>query len=215
LSSFCPPLRNLAFCSSYIYSPRGAGFGSEASRQLCGRLKTGDVAWLPVYARIVREQASRHEGLAALFAGEVTLVPVPSSAPQSRRVWAAERLAASLHGVGLGRCVWPAVHRRVAVRRSATAINVDRPTVRQHFESVSIAVRANCPPGRIVLVDDVITKGRTVLAVAARLYEAFPNADIRAFALVRTMGLITDVAEPLEPCQGVVSWARGDAWRDP
>ena len=215
MSAFRPPLENVAFCSSYIYSPRGVGFGSEASRQLCGRLKTGDVAWLPVYARIVREQASRHEGLTALFAGEVLLVPVPGSAPRSRRVWAAERLATALHGVGLGRCVWPVVQRRVAVRRSATAINADRPTVRQHFESVSIATRANRPPGRMVLVDDVITKGRTVLAVAARLYEAFPHADIRAFALVRTMGLIAGVTGPLDPCQGVVRWAGGDAWRDP
>jgi hypothetical protein len=67
----------------------------------------------------------------------------------------------------------------------------------------------------MVLIDDVITKGRTILAVAARLYEAFPNADIRAFALVRTMGLLANVARCLEPCQGVVRWARGDAWREP
>jgi predicted amidophosphoribosyltransferase len=215
LNEFRPPLRSVAFCSSYVYSPRGTGFGSEASRQLCGRLKTGDVAWLPIYARIVREQASRYEALAGLFAGEVILVPVPGSAPQSRRVWAAERLAAALHGVGLGRCVWPAVRRHAAVRRSATAINADRPTVRQHFESVSVATRTNRPPGRVILVDDVITKGRTVLAVAARLYEAFPHADIRAYALVRTLGLIANVTGPLEPCQGVVTWAGGDAWREP
>jgi hypothetical protein len=67
----------------------------------------------------------------------------------------------------------------------------------------------------LVLIDDVITKGRTILAVAARLHEAFPNADIRAFALVRTMGLLPDVARFLDPCQGVVRWAGGDAWRDP
>jgi pyrimidine operon attenuation protein/uracil phosphoribosyltransferase len=67
----------------------------------------------------------------------------------------------------------------------------------------------------MVLIDDVITKGRTILAAAARLHEAFPGADIRAFALVRTMGLLADVAGPLGPCQGVVRWAGGDAWRDP
>jgi hypothetical protein len=214
VDGFRPPLRSVAFCSSYIYSPRGPGFGSEASRQVCARLKGGDVAWLPTYARIVRGQVSRHEALAGLFAGGVILVPVPGSAPQSTRVWAAERLATALYGVGLGRCVWPGVRRRSPVRRSATAINTHRPTVQQHFESLSIAALAH-PLGRMVLIDDVITKGRTILAVAARLHEAFPNADIRAFALVRTMGLLPGVAHVLDPCQGVVRWAGGDAWRDP
>jgi adenine/guanine phosphoribosyltransferase-like PRPP-binding protein len=68
---------------------------------------------------------------------------------------------------------------------------------------------------RIVMVDDVITKGRTLLAAAIRLYEAFPNADIRAFALVRTMGFVPDVRQPLDPCLGVVRWAAGDARREP
>lgn len=215
MSEFCPPLRNVEFCSSCIYSPRGTGFGSEASRRLCSRLKTGDAEWLPAYARVVRDQASRHEALYGLFSGDVTLVPVPGSAPQSKRVWAAERLAAVLFGLGLGRRVWSGVQRSTAVRRSATAINADRPTVQQHFESLSISTHAPRATGRMVLIDDVITKGRTILAAAARLHEAFPGADIRAFALVRTMGLLADVAGPLGPCQGVVRWAGGDAWRDP
>ena len=213
-SGFRPPLPNVVFCSSYIYSPRGAGFVSEASRQLCARLKTADVTWLPACARIVHDQANRHDALAGLFAGDVTLVPVPGCAPRSTRVWASERLAVALCGMGLGRRVWQGVRRCSAVRRSATAINNARPTVQQHFESLSIATSAY-PPGRMVLIDDVITKGRTLLAAAARLYEAFPNADIRAFALVRTMGLLPKVARLLEPCQGVVRWAAGDAWRDP
>ena len=214
MNGFRPPLRNVAFCSSYIYSPRGPGFVSEASRQLCARLKTADVAWLPRCARTVHDQAIRYEALAGLFAGDVILVPVPGSAPRSTRVWAAERLATALYSVGLGSHVWPAVRRLTAVRRSATAINTDRPTVQQHFESLAIATRAQ-PRGRLVLIDDVITKGRTILAVAARLHTAFPDADIRAFALVRTMGLLPDVARFLEPCQGVVRWAGGDARRDP
>jgi len=70
-------------------------------------------------------------------------------------------------------------------------------------------------PTRLVLVDDVITKGRTILAAAIRLHEAFPNADIRAFALVRTKGLVSGVADALDPCQGIVRWAGGDARREP
>jgi hypothetical protein len=187
---------------------------SEVSRQLCARLKSGDVAWLPAYARLVLEQARRNEALADLFAGDVTLVPVPGSAPLSARAWAAERLATALCGVGLGKGVWPGVRRCSPVLRSATALNTDRPTVQQHYESLSITSLSSSRE-RMVLIDDVITKGRTMLAVAARLHEAFPNADIRAFALVRTMGLLPDVGHFLEPCQGVVRWAGGDARREP
>ena len=49
------------------------------------------------------------------------------------------------------------------------------------------------PLTRILLVDDVITRGRTLAAAAMRLHEAFPNAEIRAFALVRAMNFVLDV----------------------
>jgi orotate phosphoribosyltransferase-like protein len=129
-------------------------------------------------------------------------------------MWAAERLALALHGVRLGASVWPGLQRRFPVRKSATALNADRPTFQQHCDSFSVPHRSGAPR-RIVLVDDVITKGRTIFAAAAKLQEALPNADIRAFALVRTMGFLPHVTQFLEPCQGVVRWAGGDARREP
>jgi adenine/guanine phosphoribosyltransferase-like PRPP-binding protein len=68
---------------------------------------------------------------------------------------------------------------------------------------------------RIVLVDDVITKGRTLFAAAARLRDRFPGADIGAFALVRTLGFLSRVDRVLAPCEGVVRWAAGDVRREP
>lgn len=195
---------------------------------MCARLKSGDPAWLPFYAGVVHEQAARHGMLSTLFARESVLVPVPGSAPPGRGVWAAQRLALALQGVGLGGSVWPGLERRFPVRKSATALNADRPTVRQHYESFAVTGRWNvterpsppererpCPSGRMVIIDDVITKGRTILAAAIRLHEAFPHADIRAFALVRTMGLVPDVGQALSPCHGVVRWAGGDSRREP
>jgi predicted amidophosphoribosyltransferase len=218
---FQPALRNVAFCSCYIYSPRGNTYVSAASRQLCARLKLGDAAWLPSYAGVVRELTTRHAAFAELFTADAVLVPVPGSDPSATRVWAAERLAVALHGVLLGKSVWIGVRRRFPVRKSATALNVDRPTTQQHYESLSVpslpgrAAVACIAPQRIVLIDDVITKGRTILAAATRLHEAFPHADIRAFALVRTMGFLTDVSRFLEPCEGFVRWGGGDARREP
>ena len=184
------------------------------------RLKSGDPTWLPVYAGQVRDEAMRDEALARLFGREVILVPVPGSAPSVTGVWAAGRLAVALHGVGLGKAVWAGIQRRFGVRKSATALNADRPTVRQHHESFAVTelptvAGLSTRPSRIVLVDDVITRGRTILAAAARLHEALPNADIRAFALVRTMGFLPNVTHSLELCYGVVRWAAGDARREP
>jgi len=86
--------------------------------------------------------------------------------------------------------------------------------VRQHYESFGVTY-SGTPPSRFLLIDDVVTRGRTTFAAALRLHEALPNADIRAFALVRTMGLLPDVTHFFEPCQGVIHWAAGDARREP
>jgi adenine/guanine phosphoribosyltransferase-like PRPP-binding protein len=86
--------------------------------------------------------------------------------------------------------------------------------VNLHYESFFIE-RPAVPPETIVLIDDVVTKGRTLLAAASRVHEAFPGAQIRAFALVRTMGLIPGVAQLLDPCKGEIRWKAGDAYRTP
>lgn len=59
------------------------------------------------------------------------------------------------------------------------------------------------------------TKGRTLLAAAARVREAFPNAQIRAFALLRTMGFLAGVDHLLDPALGEIRWQHGDARRIP
>jgi adenine/guanine phosphoribosyltransferase-like PRPP-binding protein len=75
--------------------------------------------------------------------------------------------------------------------------------------------RPSIDPESVVLIDDVITKGRTLLAAAARVREAFPHAQIRAFALLRTMGMTTGVEHLLDPCRGEIRWQAGDARRTP
>jgi hypothetical protein len=216
-SAFQPALRSLAFGSCYIYSPRGSGYNCESSRRLCARLKLVDPRWLPVYAARVHELIVDNEGWARLFANSAVLVPVPGSSVKRGSIWPAERLAFALRGIGLGGSVWTGIHRVLPVRKSATAVNADRPTVRQHYESFAItqALPHLSSRERIVLIDDVITRGRTIFAAAIRLHEAFPSADVRAFALVRTMGFLSAITHTLEPCQGVIRWAGGDVHREP
>jgi predicted amidophosphoribosyltransferase len=167
------------------------------------------------YAVRVRQQATDLPPLAGFFDVTDVLVPVPGSTPNATgRLWAAEHLAVALVNEGLGGAAWSGLHRVRAVCKSATAAPGHRPTVNVHYESFSME-RLAVPPAKIVLVDDVVTKGRTLLAAASRVHEAFPSAQIRAFALVRTMGLSSGVQQLLDPCLGEIRWKAGDACRSP
>ena len=67
-------------------------------------------------------------------------------------------------------------------------------------------------PRNITIIDDVVTKGATLLAAASLLANAFPDARVRAFALVRTMGLVPDIERIVEPVVGRIGL---DAWGEP
>ncbi len=205
----------LEFASCYVYSPMGAGRVCERSRLLRELLKEGNERFIRRYAVRVRQQMAEAPQLAGFLTASDVLVPVPGSAPMShpgRHV--ATLLAEALVRQGLGSETWSGLKRIRPVRKSATALPCARPSVALHYESFAIDALPH-PPRSLVLVDDIITKGRTLLAAAARLHEAFPAANVRAFALLRTKGLVPEVSRLLEPCKGSIRWRAGDARREP
>jgi hypothetical protein len=208
-------IRRVTFASCYVYSPSGSSDASERSRLLRAFLKAGDAHFIVRYAGRVRQQVADPSPLAGFFCATNVLVPVPGSTPSVfGTVSVAEHLAMALMKEGLGHSIWTGLHRIYAVRKSATAVPGSRPTVGTHYDSFAIEPLA-APPGHVVLIDDIVTKGRTLLAAATRVREAMPNAEIRAFALVRTMGLVTGVNKLLDPCIGEIRWRAGDAHRSP
>jgi hypothetical protein len=208
-------IRVVAYASCYVYSPAGAGAVCERSRLLRALLKAGDAGFMLKYALRVHQQATDSPLLEGFFGTADVLVPVPGSAPSvTGGSWVAKRLAVALVNEGLGGAAWPGLRRVRAVRKSATSAPGERPTVNLHYESFLVD-RPAISPERIVLIDDVVTKGRTLLAAATRVHEAFPCAQIRAFALVRTLGLVADIQRLLDPCRGEIRWRFGDAHRSP
>jgi hypothetical protein len=205
----------IAYASCYVYSPAGTGVVCEHSRLLRALLKAGDARFMVKYAVRVHQQAKESPQLAGFFRPDALLVPVPGSMPNPcGSNWVAADLADALVHAGLGTMAWRGLHRICPVRKSATAAPGARPSVALHYESF-LMERPRITAPSVVLIDDVITKGRTLLAAAARLQEAFPQSEIRAFALLRTQGLIPGVQRLLDPCRGEIRWKAGDAYRSP
>jgi len=217
----------LPLVSCFAYSPNGSGQLCNEGRSICARLKAADSGWLPRLVAAVWVQAAGHGRFAMALGDHVVLVPVPGSDPVRRAHWVGERLAWCLREIGLAAAVWPVLQRRYAVRKSAFAPASERPSLFEQYTSFAIErggwspvstrlageLRSNRP--RLTLVDDVVTRGRTLLAAAARLREAFPAAEIRAFALLRTLARDEKLERLLDPYEGEVRWISGDARRNP
>jgi len=131
--------------------------------------------------------------------------------------WVALRLAELLCETGLAAAVVPALSRSVQVRKSATAARGQRPTVLQHYRSFAFdaAALAEHRCARLLLVDDIVTKGRTFLAAAWRVQESCPAVAIRAFATLRTMSCTGQFRRLFDPCLGEITWTGDDACRYP
>jgi hypothetical protein len=57
--------------------------------------------------------------------------------------------------------------------------------------------------------------GSTLLAAASLIASAFPGAEVRAFALVRTLGLVPEIERIVEPIVGRITARSGGVDRQP
>lgn len=205
-------LSSLPFASLLIYSPRGQAEISQRSRRVRDAIKAARLDILERSVQKLRELG----GMEPFLGADVVLVPAPRSAPirDATTLWPAQRISARLVASQFGKELLPCLTRTVAVPKSAFAAVGERPDAQRHFETMAIEsslLRAK----RITVVDDVITKGATLLAAASRVQEAFPDAEVRAFALLRTMGLVEEIDKIVDPCTGTITLVRGEAVRNP
>lgn len=189
----------LEFASCYAYSPRDPSEIGQRSRTLCYRLKAAE----PEAIRLAADRVRRYvdEGrFGPSFGPDVTVVPVPGRAPLAPgAVSRTALICEALVRVGVAREVLPLLERLEPVQKSAYAQPGQRPDVEAHYGSMRAGGTLTVPD-RLLLVDDVITRGATLLAAATRLAERFPNVPVRAFALVRTesYGELTAIRDPRE-----------------
>ncbi len=206
----------LGFASLLVYSPDGVSPISELSRDVVRRIKNANQRYLDRLAARVVEQ-TRDGCFAGFFGSESILVPVPRSEPtrSSRTAWPAASICKTLIAHGLGREVDPILERTKAVPKSALIRSGDeRPGPLHHAGSMSCTQRLLNANADIVLVDDVVTRGATILGAAWVLRDSMPLATLRAFAAVRTMSK-QEVLAIVEPVVGRIHLSGGRPKREP
>lgn len=208
-------LSEIEFGSYLVYSPRGISSSSTDSRKICYRVKQDTP---PTIQRVIARLRDEiiDTALLEVLGPEVVLIPAPRSAPLlPGGLWPARRIAEELVVAGLGKKVEPCLSRVSVIQKSAFAQPGGRPSVQEHYHSMKTKPTLGIPQ-RIAVVDDIVTKGATLLAACSHVQEAYPRTLVKGFALVRTMGLVPEIESVIEPCIGTIrlnQW--GGAERNP
>jgi len=213
-------ISDLEFGSFLTYSPRGETEDILKSRRIAYNLKVDRTFGSPPrttthYIVEILTQRIIQTPLQGLLGPDVSLVPIPKSSlhlPGS--LWVPKRIADALVEVGLGNGAFPILERRRAVPKAAYSAPEDRPKPSDHYETIGVHLQLE-PMQRIVLVDDVITRGATMLGAASRLAEAYPEAEIRAFAMIRTMSQPEAFVHIEDPRLGHIRLHGDQTFRDP
>ncbi len=142
----------------------------------------------------------------SLFRINSVLVPLPrSSLLQPDSLWVPERIANALINRQFGARVMPCLTRSRAVPKSATSQPDQRPTPTDHFKSFTVQGNLGSAED-VVLIDDIVTRGHTMIGAANRLLEAFPSSRIHAFAAMRTVSDWTDFSHIYDPQIGSIEY---------
>lgn len=144
------------------------------------------VVWDAI-ADFIADNAATLEPLTSFLRPNAVLVPVPRSVLWSEgSLWVPDQLASSMVHVGLGRRAARLLLRTVAIPKAATSISSMRPNAVKHFETLVVQTNLE-PPSEILLIDDVVTTGSTLLGSANRLRDSYPTTPIRGFAAMRAV----------------------------
>jgi predicted amidophosphoribosyltransferase len=207
------------FGSLLTYSPHGSSIKAQESKAAMRNLKNDNVLSSGILtseyvARAIKKDIGNFP-FADYFNSKTVLIPTPkSSLLQKDMLWVPQRITKALINNGLGRTSEECLERIAALPRSSKSIPANRPKPFQHYESMRVK-ELLFDPEEIVLVDDIVTRGATILGAVDKLMEMFPNARIRAFAVMRTMSNPEEFSEIVDPCVGTIRLSGENARRNP
>jgi hypothetical protein len=147
-------------------------------------------------------------GMLREFLGaDVVVVPAPRSAPLPgpEAFWPAKEICDALVKRQVARETAAVLERTRAIPKSSFSAPGERPRPSVHFDSIRALPRM-MGATRITIVDDVVTRGATLIASASRVKEVFPEAEVLGFALLRTKGIYACGDEPLDPISSMITY---------
>ena len=130
-------------------------------------------------------------------------------------LWPAMRVCRALVDAGLAGDALPLLERVTPVHKSATARPQDRPRAQTHYESIHLSGPPLLDVQRLLVVDDVVTRGATLLACVSRIVDALPEVPVQAFGLVRTISNTEDFTAILHPVTGQIRLVGEETQRRP
>ncbi len=203
----------LTYASLLSYLTRGSSPKIDEARDLALNIKFDKYIFEPPvlasdwFAESIKQNIDRLP-FADFFGKRTVLVPVPSSSlMKDDSLWTPNQIAKALVKKGIGRVALPCLVRKTAVRKSAWSPPSQRPKVKEHIASMVVqGVISDPQPEELVLIDDIVTRGATLLASANLLQDALPKAKIRAFAAVRAIGNPAEFESLSSPVVGSIQY---------
>jgi len=216
-------LSTLEYASYLSYTPRGTEEEAKLSKRIMSFIK-GDrivssksIQNIPMSEFIAKNLKDELDKLpfADLFGKDVSLVPVPKSSLMiPGTLWVPQRLVHALCKFDLGK-EFNCLIRKEAVPQAHFSKPEDRPKPLDHYKTIDVQKSMETPKN-ILLVDDIVTRGATLLGAASQLAEVFPNIPIRAFAVMRTISNPNEFEKINSPVVGTISLnTSGNTHRDP
>lgn len=211
-------ISQIDFGSFLTYSPYGETNIAEGSRTARTNLKrdehvnigTEQLLMSDYLAELIKKRLDTLP-FASFFNENSVLIPAPSSSLlQPNSLWVPERLANALVNAGLGKEVKSCLERAEAVAKSSKVSSENRPKVIDHYNSMAVQKILD-EPKEILVIDDIVTRGSTLLGAVNRLADAFPSARIRGFAFMRTITNSNEFEKIVKPCTGKIT-LRDDGW---
>jgi hypothetical protein len=202
-------LSELDYASYMDYTPRPDSDIKKQSKNLMLCLKNeGTIGNPPTFmskfiASEIKKQMQKLP-FKHFFNPHVHLVPVPKSSLMKRdSLWVPYKITNALSEMDLGKC-FNLLERIEKVPKAAFSKPEDRPKTIDHYRSIKVKTSIN-QPKQILLVDDVVTSGSTLLGCASRLQQTFPESHIRGFAVVRTISKASDFQSITNPLIGKIT----------
>ena len=194
------------FTSLLIYKPKpGPSDMAQEAAKITYALKRADGITIGLLAEYLREEVALGN-FGGFLGPEITLVPAPGHAPRlsDDQEWATRSIAQAMEAKNLG-TMRPWLKRTEAVQKSAYAAPGERPTWKDHQETIEVTGHPDLlPPECVTVVDDVVTTGSTLYACVRLLEQRFPDTKVQAFAAVRTMSDVPNIQHPIDPVQGEI-----------